>query len=176
MSDTPKKSKISNIEWGLVIGAAVIIDLIQLGLDVILVGFVANELIDPFTAMSVLFYFYWRDVPLSTDRVISIVAAFAGDAASDGVVPLWTGDILYIFGSVKVAELADKMGIVGQVVQQAAAQKLGGGQGRGGVPGAGAGPTNNVIPLPSQNNSNVLDLRDKFTAPQYGDIGGRKAA
>ena len=49
-----KGSKISNTEWGLVIGALFVIDLIQIGLDLLAqVGVILNRFIDVFVGCAV---------------------------------------------------------------------------------------------------------------------------
>lgn len=83
-----KESKISNVEWGLVISALFMMDLLQWGLILLLVGLAINEFIDMFVAMSLGLYLFLRG---ETDikQVAVLVTGWFGEAASDGGLPLW---------------------------------------------------------------------------------------
>jgi hypothetical protein len=93
----PSGSKIGNIEWGLVIGAVVLVDLVQLWLNVYVVGVLINRLIDIVVGMALPFYFWIRGVKLNSKKVLSIIATFVGEEIPvfDSL-PLWTLDVLLI--------------------------------------------------------------------------------
>lgn len=95
--EQPTKPKISNIEWGLVIGALFTIDLIQIALDWIVIGFVLNPFIDIFVGMSVAFYLHIRGQKLtSPKRLAALLATFFGEMIPVvSELPLWGLDGIF---------------------------------------------------------------------------------
>ncbi len=90
--------KISNIEWGLVIGALFTIDLIQIGLDLLLqVGVVANRFIDIFVGMSLALYLQLRGQSLANPkRLLGLIGAFVAEEIPDvDALPLWGLDGIF---------------------------------------------------------------------------------
>jgi hypothetical protein len=61
-------SRIGNTEWGLVIGAAVVLDIGQWVLDILLIGVALNPLIDISVGMALPLYFHIRGVKLTPKR------------------------------------------------------------------------------------------------------------
>lgn len=90
-----KGSRISNTEWGLVIGAAAIIDFIQFILDFFAVGIVVNRLIDIGVGMSLAFYFWMRGVSMDSKKTLTLLGSFVGEEIPGlDAAPLWTGDVV----------------------------------------------------------------------------------
>ncbi|KND47988.1 MAG: hypothetical protein AB201_00075 [Parcubacteria bacterium C7867-006] len=103
-----KKSQITNVEWGLVIGVLLMIDLSQIVLDIIIIGFVLNPFIDVFVGMSFALYSVLRiqggvtDFKTLRSILISIFGTFLIEmipGASD--LPLWCLDGFYAFSRYK---------------------------------------------------------------------------
>lgn len=88
-----KGSKISNTEWGLLIGALMWIDLIQFFLDAFAIGALINRFIDIVVGMSLGFYFWLRGVKMDTKKVMSLIASFAlEEVPAIDALPLWSAD------------------------------------------------------------------------------------
>ena len=88
-------SKISNTEWGLVIGAAVLLDAVEFGLDIFGIGLVLNELIDVGVGMALPYYFHLRGVKKDKRKITTWVLATLFEMFTDGLVPIgWTIDVL----------------------------------------------------------------------------------
>jgi len=112
---TPK-SKISNVEWGMVIGALAIIDAFQAVFDLIGIPFVAHigMIINPFIDMAVGFawptYLYLRGVNLKSVKTVgSIALTFFCEAIPDvDALPLWFLDGLFVLSTVKAEEIIEK--------------------------------------------------------------------
>ena len=91
------ESKISNTEWGLLIGALLTVDLVQIGLDFLAIGLVLNRFIDIFVGMSLAFYLQIRGQSLANPkRIIGIFVTFIGEQipAIDSL-PFWCLDGIY---------------------------------------------------------------------------------
>jgi hypothetical protein len=89
-------SKISNTEWGLVIGAAAVVDIAQIVLDIVLVGPFINWLIDIFVGLSLTFYYHIRGVKLDSKKIAVIIVTFVLEEFGLGVAPLWWADVTTI--------------------------------------------------------------------------------
>ena len=87
-------SKISNTEWGLVIGAGVVLDLVQWLLDAFVVGLFINPFIDIGIGMALPFYFYMRGIKPDSKKVLAWVGSGLIEALTAGAIPLWTADIV----------------------------------------------------------------------------------
>lgn len=97
MATNNQKSKISNVEWGLFIGALVVVDLAQIVLEWILIGFLLNPLIDIFVGMAIPFYLHIRGENIAdSKRIFGFIGTFFGEMIP-GVdeLPLWTLDGIY---------------------------------------------------------------------------------
>ena len=66
-------SKISNIEWGLLIGALFTIDLIQIGLDFLAVGAIINRFLDIFVGLSLALYLQMRGQSLANPKRLFVL-------------------------------------------------------------------------------------------------------
>jgi len=95
------KSKISNTEWGLVIGALLMVDLVQIVLEWLVIGLAINPFVDIFVGMSLGLYLHLRGQSLADPkRIIGLVATFLGEQVPgvDAIgLPLWTLDGIYNF-------------------------------------------------------------------------------
>ncbi len=96
------KSKISNTEWGLVLGAFLIIDLVQFLLDLFFEsGVIINRFIDIGVEISYSFYLWIRgEVGSGSDdmtmKVLGMVATFLGEEIPDlDALPFWSLDHCY---------------------------------------------------------------------------------
>ena len=115
-------SKISNTEWGIVIGALWIIDGIQIGLDLLFqVGVLLNRFIDIMVGLAWPTYLYLRGVNLKDIKMVGgIFLAFLGDMVPDmDALPWWGADGIYAFTLVKAGDLAAKNPAVGKAVKKA---------------------------------------------------------
>jgi hypothetical protein len=105
----PHKSKISNTEWGLFIGVCFMVDLVQIGLDLLLIGLGINPFIDLFMSMSFPFYLYMRgENLLDWRRITAMIGSAGGDLISDGVLPLWGLDAVVQMLTSKAQDAASK--------------------------------------------------------------------
>ena len=151
---TPKKSgdkkktesKISNTEWGMVIGALFIIDIIQVCLNLIGIPFLAsigtivNRFIDVAVGLAWPTYLKLRGVNLNSIKVMSIGIAFIFEMIPGiDALPLWGLDGLYMLFLVKAEEkLKEKTGV--DVDKAAALTKPGPEKEGGGGEGSENGP------------------------------------
>jgi hypothetical protein len=105
------ESKISNFEWGMVIGLFVCIDLTQFFLDWTGIGEFINPVIDPAIGISLWFYFWMRGVDMKDGkRMLSMVCTFIGESIPViDALPLWTMDVLIIFFSIKAEKTLKKL-------------------------------------------------------------------
>jgi hypothetical protein len=92
-----KESKISNVEWGLYIGALIMVDIVQAGLEWLLIGLVVNPFIDVFVGMGKTFYLYIRGENIKdSKRLLALGASFIGELLPVvDELPLWTFDGVY---------------------------------------------------------------------------------
>lgn len=109
------KSKISNVEWGLVIGALFFIDIIQILLEWILGIFIIGEfiiwVIDLFVGMSFGFYLHMRGESMTDPkRAFGLMGTFLLELVP-GVseLPLWSLDGLYAMSLSKSKRVIEKM-------------------------------------------------------------------
>ncbi len=119
-----KKQKISNIEWGLLIGALAVIDLIQVGLDFAYgAGVLINRLIDILVALALLFIFWMKGI--RGIRIFGSVAAAFGLEFIPvvDVLPLWTLDGVYAFAQDKIANKLPGLGSISKGLAHKAIQK-----------------------------------------------------
>ena len=111
-----KKSKISNTEWGLLISALFVIDLIQIALDLLFqIGVVVNRFIDIFVGMALPFYLHIRGESMADPkRLIGLLVTFVGEEIPDvDALPLWGLDGIYNFTLSKANKTIAK--VVGKV-------------------------------------------------------------
>ena len=100
-----KKSKISKTEWGMVLGAAATIDVLQIFLDAGAIGVVANRLIDIVMGLALPFYFILRGVKLNGKRVIALALSFiAEEVPIVDALPCWSADVIYTWVTVTAEE------------------------------------------------------------------------
>ncbi len=96
------KSKISNMEWGLVIAALFTVDAIQIVIEWLLiwvagVSVVINFCIDLFVGMSLAFYLQWRGESMANPKRLFGLIGTMGLEMIPGVdeLPLWGLDGIY---------------------------------------------------------------------------------
>ncbi|MES2213826.1 MAG: hypothetical protein V4465_00320 [Patescibacteria group bacterium] len=84
-------SKISNAEWGLLVGALATIDLAQVVLDVFAIGLVANRIIDLTVVMALPLYLTFRGFKLDTETMLLIGGSFlAEEIPVVDAAPFWS--------------------------------------------------------------------------------------
>ena len=101
MAEEKSGSKISNVEWGLVIGALFTIDGTQIVLDLLVIGSLINRFIDIFVGMSLAFYLYLRNQLDWKAMLALIVTFFAEEIPGVDVLPFWGADGLYYMWKAK---------------------------------------------------------------------------
>jgi hypothetical protein len=118
-----KKSKISNIEWALVILALFMIDAIQFGLDWVGIGEAINWLVDIFVEMSFALYLYMRGERLGDwRRLADMAVTFFFEEITLSAIPLWglEGIVNMLISKVAHSNLAGSVANVAGVVNQGA--------------------------------------------------------
>jgi len=86
--------KLLPVVWAMLFTAMIIVDLLQVALDAVVIGFLANILIDVVVGPSLALFFYLRGM-LDKKLTISLILGFALDWLSLGILPTWTADIAY---------------------------------------------------------------------------------
>src|SRR4051812_9051216 len=102
-----EESKISNTEWGLVIGALAVIDLIQLLLDVAFgIGIIVNRFVDIAVGFFFGLYLQLRGQSLANPkRFMGLLASFVGEEVPVvDALPLWTLDGFFNMSLAKAEE------------------------------------------------------------------------
>jgi hypothetical protein len=93
------KSKISNVEWGLVFGGAVMIDIMQALLEWVTMGFssIINPFIDGFVGMSFALYLQIRGEKLNDPkRAFGLLSTFLLEMIPGlDEAPLWSIYVIY---------------------------------------------------------------------------------
>lgn len=100
MTDKIHRSRISNTEWGLVIGGLLLVDIIQIVLDVAFqIGVIANRFIDVVVGGAFAFYLQVRGEKLSDPkRLIALIFTFLGEEVPEvDALPFWSLDGVYNF-------------------------------------------------------------------------------
>ncbi len=111
---TEKKSKISNVEWGLFIGALIMIDITQAVLEWLTLGassITVNPFVDLFLTMAIPFYLHLRGENMADPkRWGGLLLSFLGELIP-GVdeFPLWSLYGLYLFSLSKSGEILEKI-------------------------------------------------------------------
>jgi hypothetical protein len=118
ISNSVGGSKISNTEWGLLIGALAVIDGIQFCLDWLAVGVIINRFIDLIVGMALPFYLYLRGVKLTAKKAISMACAFVGEIIPVvDALPLWTADAILLMTIEKAEKALNKTPMVGKIAK-----------------------------------------------------------
>lgn len=87
-------SKISKTEWGLVIGAALMVDIFQLLLDLVLIGPFVNGAIDICMGAVLALYFKIRGVKMDSKKVWGMLGTFLLEMIPIiDALPLWSLDV-----------------------------------------------------------------------------------
>ncbi len=105
-------SRISNTEWGLIIGTFILIDIGQIILDLFFIGVVANRAIDIVVFPVWFFYQKTRGIKLNSQKIIPLVGTFllemVGVQSLDAL-PLWTAEAIYIMVLYKAEKKAEDL-------------------------------------------------------------------
>jgi hypothetical protein len=103
-------TKISNTEWGLLIGAALTVDFVQFLLDILVIGLGLNPFIDVAMGMSVPFYFTMRGQKMTQGRIGTLITTFFLELIPGmDDLPLWSADIVLMMLMSKAEEKAKKL-------------------------------------------------------------------
>lgn len=97
MADNIHRSKIGNLEWGLVIGALILVDIIQILLDFVAIGIAVNRGIDVIVGLALPFYLHIRGEKMGDPkRLFGFLATLGLEFVPlvDGL-PLWSADGFY---------------------------------------------------------------------------------
>ena len=113
----------SNTEWGFLIGALALMDLIQAALDLFAIGVVVNRFIDVIVGLSLIVILWIKGIRGA--RIYgSIAAAFGLEFIPlVDVLPLWTLDGLYAFSQDKIANRSGGLGKVSTALAKKAIVK-----------------------------------------------------
>lgn len=107
-------SKITNFEWGILLGIALLIDLFQLALDALAVGIFINPPLDIFIGICFQRYFKFRGVKGNWKQWISWIGAPALEFFTASIFPLgWVLEVLVTMIIDKLEGKAAK--VVGQL-------------------------------------------------------------
>ena len=101
-----EKSKISNIEWGLMIGVALLFDGVQFFLDVVLIGLIVNRLISIWAWLT--FYLWLKIKGVKNFRGWLAIGGIAEIIPVIAALPFWTGMIIVIMIKNKTKEILPK--------------------------------------------------------------------
>ena len=108
--------KISNVEWGLVIGALFMVDIVQIVLDLLAqIGVILNRFIDIVVGMALAFYLQMRGQSMANPkRLMGIIGTFVLEEIPDvDALPFWFLDGIYnmlIAKSIRNRALLDSCG------------------------------------------------------------------
>src|SRR3989304_866772 len=109
---TMNRSRISNTEWGILMGVMILIDITQVILDIFLIGLILNRFIDIIVGMALPFYLYMRGVKMTAKKIWSMVGSFGLEFSGIGdVLPLWTLDVALIMTWEKAEEKVEGSGL-----------------------------------------------------------------
>ena len=118
-----EKSNMGNLEWALIIGAFIIIDICQWILDLIpVVGEIINALLDVVIAFAFAFYLYMRGT-VSFSMIFTMAVGFLIKEGTLSITP-WTIEALIIFGLKKLAETKAFQKIAGAAGKVSGGSKL----------------------------------------------------
>ncbi|MFZ2523594.1 MAG: hypothetical protein WAW92_04385 [Minisyncoccia bacterium] len=124
-----ESSKISNVEWGLVIGALLMVDVFQIILNLAGgLGTILNRFIDIYVGLSLGFYLQWRGISMvNPKRLAGLLGTFALEMIPvvDSL-PLWCLDGILNMVMSKSDKIISKLP-GGQTVQEIAGQMSSGG-------------------------------------------------
>ena len=107
VTQSSSKAHISNVEWGLVIGALAVIDIIQVLLDLAAqFGVVANRFIDIGVGLALPFYLQIRGQDLGNMKRLSslVIAFFAEEIPDIDALPFWFLEGFYLMFLAKAEE------------------------------------------------------------------------
>jgi hypothetical protein len=111
-----EKDPISNVVWGLWIGANFMVDGIEAVLDYFfMIGFFVNPPINIFMAMVKAFFILIFKVRLSPLQIFSTIGFSAGEMIGDGAVPLLGVSAVLLMVNHKAAFALDNVPVVGNL-------------------------------------------------------------
>jgi hypothetical protein len=98
-------NRMTNFDWGLLIGIAASLDLAQIILDFWVIGVVVNRFIDLFFGMTLSFVLWIKGVKMDSKKIVALACAFVGEMIPvvDSL-PLWTADVFLIMSYEKVGK------------------------------------------------------------------------
>lgn len=114
MEEKIRRSEVSSIEYGLIIGVLLFVDIIQVGLDFFAIGVVINRFLDIVVGGALLLFLFLRgELKNSQTRKRLLTAFFATVITEEipilDIAPAWTFDGWYCWKqSVVINKLADE--------------------------------------------------------------------
>ena len=92
------KPKMSTTEWWLLIAFLATVDVTQLLLDLLVIGFALNEFIDLFLGMALPFYLHMRGQDMTKpNRWGGLIVGLIIEMIGDGTLPFWWADGVYFW-------------------------------------------------------------------------------
>lgn len=105
-----KKSKISNMEWGLLFGAFLMLDIFQIFLEWAVIGLFLNPFIDVFMIPVLPLYLKMRGESIDSKRIGGFVVTFLIKLIPGlDELPLWCLDVAYQFSLSRSKSVIDKI-------------------------------------------------------------------
>lgn len=117
-SDKKNSGRISNFEWGFVVGIMLMIDIVEFVIDFFVVGAIINRFVDFLCAGGLIFYVKIRRAYMDTRAWTSIGGAFVGEMIPVvDALPLWTLDAIYLWSinGTGMATMVANKALAGQV-------------------------------------------------------------
>lgn len=116
-----KEPKIHNVEWGLLIGALLVVDLVQIGIDLVAIGVVINRFLDIIVGLGLGLYLQLRGQSLANPkRLFALLGVFGLEMIPVvDALPLWFLDGIFnmfisksdkIMKNVPGADMVSKVG------------------------------------------------------------------
>ena len=154
------RDEISGAEWGMVIGALVVVDALQFGLDFLYgLGEILNPFIDIATGLSFSSYLYFRGVKMNARAILSLSGVFLGEMIPvANNLPFWSAEGALIMawekGAKKIIQKAPGGDIAVRALEMRATRPPR-------IPNSGAKPP--IIPVSGarrEGASNTLNLKN----------------
>ena len=122
-SASPQEEKFSTATWALLFTATAVIDLAQIGIDAIGIGFFVNWLVDIFVGLSLVTFFLINNM-LDWRLATSLLMAFGLGELTGGAMPAWVMDIGYAWLITDGSRTMGNVPIVGEKAAQIARTAL----------------------------------------------------
>lgn len=110
--------RLTKTKWRMLVGLAVVIDLLQIILDFFAIGLAVNRFIDITVGVALPFFLRTQGVKLANPkRLLALLATFIGEMIPVvDTLPLWTLDVWFTWSTVKTEEALAKVPGAGMAV------------------------------------------------------------